>query len=393
MHNGNKPVRVLYSFALRLGAGRVCNTAWHQVNGTSAAGAEVIVFPAAISRALPAKVKVKPTLAHGRFRIPNRLLGRMAYTGLHDWIVSRRIEEMAGQIDIIHAWPLGSLRTLATAARLGIPTVLERCNAHTRFGYEVVRRECDRLGVALPRNHEHAYNARILQREEEEYRLASRLLCPSEFVVKTFLDQGFAKEKLMRHQYGFDETRFRPDNRARDPRRGLTMISVGVCAVRKGLHYALEAWLQSPASREGTFLIAGEFLPAYRHKLSAMLAHPSVKVLGHRNDVPELMARSDILVLPTIEEGFPAVCLEAMGSGCVPVVSDVCSGICRHMENALVHPVGDVATLTQHITMLNDDRGLLEKLRDGGLKTAPEVTWTAAGVKLLEVYRTVLAER
>ena len=35
-----------------------------------------------------------------------------------------------------------------------------------------------------------------------------------------------------------------------------------------------------------------------------MLAHPSVKVLGHRNDVPELMRKSDILVLPSIEEGF-----------------------------------------------------------------------------------------
>lgn len=385
-------MRVLYSFPLRMGAGRVCTTAWHQVNGASAAGAEIIVFPAAISRALPAKVKVKPTLARGRFRIPNKLLGRMAYVKLHDWIVSRRIEEMAGQIDIIHTWPLGSLRTLATAARLGIPTVLERCNSHTRFGYEVVRRECDRLGVTLPRNHEHAYNVEILAREEEEYRLAFRLLCPSDFVVKTFLDQGFSSEKLVRHQYGFDETRFRPDERNRDPRRGLTMISVGVCAVRKGLHYALEAWLASPACRDGTFLIAGEFVPAYRHKLSAMLAHPSVKVLGHRNDVPKLMRRSDMLVLPTIEEGFPAVCLEAMASGCVPVVSEVCSGVCRHMDNALVHPVGDVATLTQHITMLHDDPGLLEKLRAGALHSAPETTWAAAGHRLLAVYEQAVSE-
>jgi hypothetical protein len=33
-----------------------------------------------------------------------------------------------------------------------------------------------------------------------------------------------------------------------------------VCAVRKGVHYALEAWLQSPACQDGTFLIAGKFL-------------------------------------------------------------------------------------------------------------------------------------
>ncbi len=46
------------------------------------------------------------------------------------------------------------------------------------------------------------------------------------------------------------------------------MIFVGVCAVRKGLHYALEAWLRSPASKDGTFLIAGGFLPDYQEKLA-----------------------------------------------------------------------------------------------------------------------------
>jgi len=389
----NERIRVLYSFPLKLGAGRICTTAWYQVDGLAAAGAEITVFPASIIRPLPARVTIRPTLARGKLRVPHRLLGRMAYANLHDGIVARRIERMADQIDIIHAWPLGSVETLRTAGRLGIPTVLERCNAHTRFAYEVVQRECDRLGVPLPSDHEHAYNAELLAREEEEYRLAFRLLCPSDFVVKTFLDQGFSGEKLVRHIYGFDETVFHPDTKPREPKRGLTMLSVGVCAVRKGLHYALEAWLQSPASREGQFLIAGDFLPAYHDKLSAMLAHPSVKVLGHRNDVPELMRDADLLVLPSIEEGFGLVCTEAMGSGCVPLVSDACTDICRHMENALVHRVGDVAALTQHITMVDNDRTLLAKLRAQGLRTAPEVTWTAAGVRLLDVYRSVLAGR
>lgn len=393
MNKTNKLVRVLYSFPLRLGAPRICTTAWYQVDGLAAAGADITVFPASISRALPPSVKVCPTLARGKFRLPNRLLGRMLYVRLHDWIVARRINKMAGQFDIIHAWPMGSLQTLKTAARFGIPTVLERCNAHTRFAYEVVQKESDRLGVALPSDHEHAYNADYLRREEEEYRLAYRLLCPSDFVVKTFLDQGFAREKLVRHIYGFDEKIFYPSDKPRDPKRGLTMISVGVCAVRKGIHFALEAWLQSSASKNGTFLIAGEFLPAYQQKLSAMLAHPSVKVLGHRNDVPELVRKTDLLVLASIEEGFGLVCTEAMGSGCVPLVSDACTDVCQHMQNALVHRVGDVATLAQQITMLDKDRACLEKLRAAGLKTAPEVTWNAAGVKLLELYREVIASK
>ena len=392
MTSKNKTIRILYSFPLKLGAARICGIAWHQVNGLADAGAEVTVFPAAISRPLPSKVKVLPTLARGRFRIPNRLLGRMAYARLHDWIVSRRIEKMAGQIDIIHVWPLGALQTLKTARRLGIPTVLERCNAHTRFAYEVVQKECERIGVPLPPGHEHAFNKELLEREEDEYRLADGLLCPSDFVVKTFLDQGFPIDQLVRHIYGVDEKAFHPSIKKRDSKGGLTAISVGVCAVRKGLHFALEAWLKSPASHSGTFLIAGEFLPEYRQKLAPMLAHASVKMLGHRSDVPELLRHSDILVLPSIEEGFGLVCTEAMASGCVPLVSNACTDLCRHNENAFVHHVGDIAALTQQMTLLHEDRALLERLRASGLETIPEITWTAAGFKLLQSYHAVINE-
>lgn len=386
MNHSKGRVRVLYSFPLRLGADRICYTAWQQVNGLAAAGADLLVFPASLSRAVPPGVRVNSTLARGRLRIPYRLLGTMRAVALHDYIVARRIEKLAGQIDIIHTWPLGALETLRTAARLGIPTVLERCNAHTRFAMDVVKEECERLCVTLPPDHEHAYNEEKLRKEEEEYELASRLLCPCEFVVKTFLDKGFARERLVRHIYGYDENVYYPEAEPRSPQRGLRMLFVGVCAVRKGVHYALEAWLKSPACKDGTFLIAGEFLPGYEEKLASMLSHPSVRVLGHRNDVPELMRKSDILVLPSIEEGFGLVITEAMGCGCVPLASEACTEICDHMKTGLMHKVGDVEALSHHITMLHEDRALLERLRAASLKIAPEITWTAAGRILLQAY-------
>lgn len=384
-------MRVAYSFPLRLGASRVCYTAWQQVNGLAVAGADVLVFPASLGRPVPPGVKVSPTLARGRFRLPYRILGTTRAVALHDWIVARRIEKLAGQIDIIHTWPTGALETLKTASRLGIPTVLERPNAHTGFAMEVVRQECQRLGVSLPPDHEHAYDAKKLHREEAEYRLATRLLCPSEFVVKTFLDRGYAREQLARHIYGYDEKTYYPRSQPADSKCGLTMLFVGVCAVRKGVHYALKAWLKSPASKDGTFLIAGEFLPAYEEKLAPMLAHPSVRVLGHRNDVPDLMRKSDILILPSIEEGFGLVITEAMGSGCVPLASEACTEICSHMKTGLMHRIGDVETLSQHITMLHEDRALLARLRAASLKGCPEITWTAAGERLLDVYRETIS--
>jgi len=294
-------VRVLYSFPHKLGADRICYTAWQQVNGLAAAGADVMVFPGVLHRPVPNGVKVKPTLAWGKARISYKLVGTMRALALHDRIVARRLKNLVGKIDIIHVWPAAALETLKVAAKLKIPTVLERPNAHTRFAFETVGREFKRLGIELPPNDEYSFKPDLLNKEEEEYRRADFILCPSDFVIKTFVDRGFPKEKLVRHIYGYDEKVCFPDREDRDPMQGLNIIFVGVCAVRKGLHFALEAWLNSPASQTGTFRIAGSFLPAYARYLAPMLSHPSVQVLGHRNDVPELMRKSDILVLPSIE--------------------------------------------------------------------------------------------
>jgi glycosyltransferase involved in cell wall biosynthesis len=113
-------------------------------------------------------------------------------------------------------------------------------------------------------------------------------------------------------------------------------------------------------------------------------------VLGHRNDIPELMRNSDAMILPSIEEGFGLVCVEALGSGSVPIVSDACTEICKHEENALVHKVGDVESLSHHITMLHENRELLGRLRQNAIASASSATWDAAGVKLLEQYRNVV---
>jgi glycosyltransferase involved in cell wall biosynthesis len=365
---------------------RIATTAWYEIDGAAAAGADMLVMAGDSVRPFPRPVRVQTTLSRGRLRIPYKLLGPLRACALHDWLVARKLPNIADQIDIIHAWPLAALKTIKMAKRIGIPVALERCNAHTRFAYEVVQKECNRIGVHLPPDHEHAFKADVLHREEKEYELADTILCPSDFVVKTFLEQGFPKEKLVRFFYGVDEKLFYPDLMRHTPEGGLKMIFVGVCAVRKGLHFALEAWLKSPASKDGTFLIAGDFLPAYREKLASPLAHPSVHVLGHRNDIPQLMRQSDLFILPTIEEGFGLVCTEAMASGCVPLVSDACTDLCRHMENALVHSVGDVEALTNHISLLHQDRGLLSSIRLAGLNCVPNINWSAAGKSLLKAY-------
>ncbi len=104
------------------------------------------------------------------------------------------------------------------------------------------------------------------------------------------------------------------------------------------------------------------------------------------------MRKSDLLILPSIEEGFGLVIAEAMGSGCVPLASEACTDICGHMKTGMVHRVGDVDAMTEQLTLLDKDRDLLQKLRIGALEASPEITWTAAGRKLLSAYEETVAE-
>jgi len=264
------------------------------------------------------------------------------------------------------------------AKRLGIPTVLERPNAHTRFCYEVVAAEHRRIGIKTP-HPDYQPDEAVLTREEAEFAACDFLLCPSDFAAKSFLEYGFPQDKILRHRYGFDETAFFPSATLREPEKQFTALFVGVDPVRKGLHFAMEAWLDSPAREDGVFLIAGDLAGEFKQKFATALSHRNIIQLGHRHDIPALMQGADILLMPSIEEGFGLVCAEAIATGCVPLASSTCTEMCRHMENALVHNVGDVGALSRQITEVHDHPELLAKLRAGALRSRAEWTWTEAG--------------
>src|SRR5262249_24917387 len=113
----HRRIRVFYSFPHKLGAARICTTAWHQVDGVDRAGAEMTVFAGSICRDVAPSVKLHTTLAWNNFRIPYRLLGSRRSCMLHDFLVARKLPEFVGQIDVVHVWPLGGLRTIRVAQK------------------------------------------------------------------------------------------------------------------------------------------------------------------------------------------------------------------------------------------------------------------------------------
>ena len=83
----------------------------------------------------------------------------------------------------------------------------------------------------------------------------------------------------------------------------------------------------------------------------------SVRFLGHRDDVPSLLAAADILVLPSSYEGLPNVVLEAMRFG-KPVIATAAPGTTEIVvdgETGVLVPIGDVRALAKALRDLIRD--------------------------------------
>lgn len=81
------------------------------------------------------------------------------------------------------------------------------------------------------------------------------------------------------------------------------------------------------------------------------------RFLGMRNDMPELYALMDVLVLPSYREGFPRAPMEASAMGVPTVVTDIrgCREAVDPGENGLLFPVGDADALAESLIELLGD--------------------------------------
>jgi glycosyltransferase involved in cell wall biosynthesis len=100
-----------------------------------------------------------------------------------------------------------------------------------------------------------------------------------------------------------------------------------------------------------TLLVAGDG-PLRQAVEQAAGAH--ARVLGHRSDVPRLLAASDVYVQTSQREGFAFSLLEAMVQSIVPVVNDLPENIEAVGDAGLVF--GDEASLVDALRALRDDQ-------------------------------------
>ncbi len=115
-------------------------------------------------------------------------------------------------------------------------------------------------------------------------------------------------------------------------------------------------------SHKATFIYVGDVDEANPSSATkAFMQSGSVRYLGHRDDIVDLLGSCDVFVLPTkYGEGLPRTLLEAAAMAKPMVATDTvgCRDVVVDGENGFLVPVGDVDTLTKRVDELIENRAL-----------------------------------
>ena len=150
-----------------------------------------------------------------------------------------------------------------------------------------------------------------------------------------------------------------------------TAIFIGRLAPQKAVGDLLSALdlLQHTEPDLRTLIVGdGPLREQLRDQAHAFTLDDSVRFLGHRDDVPRLIAASDLLVLPSLYEGLPNVVLEAMRSR-KPVVATAAPGTTEVVDDGATGrlvPMRDFVALARGIRELIRDPGLARRMGEAG---------------------------
>lgn len=220
-----------------------------------------------------------------------------------------------------------------------------------------------------------------------------RLLAPSRFLAEIAVRAGLPSARVEMVDFGVHRGHTGAPA-VSTPRGGpLQVTYLGAIAPSKGVHVLIEACrLLPPGTLEVDVCGDLSAYPGYAQRLQASAQGLPIHFSGlvAREDVPDVLARSDVVVAPSIwYENAPLVLNEAYAAG-VPVVASRLGALAEKVEDGvtgLLFPRGDAAALAGVLERLTHEEHLLERLRSG---ISPVRTWEEHVAHMERVYNALV---
>jgi glycosyltransferase involved in cell wall biosynthesis len=270
----------------------------------------------------------------------------------------------------------GQSGAIRRARRNGLAIVTDHSIAHPAFMHEALREEFARFG--LPAGYDPRADLwKLVLRDCAE---ADLLLVNSDFVKKTFVDQGYPPARLRVAYLGVREEFFdlKRDYRINGPVR---ILFTGNFDIRKGVRLLLEAVRRCRAGgldlRLELMGNLGNGAPCLRAGDEQFFTHTPFAPL---EQVAEAFRSADLFVFPTFAEGSSRSGMEAAAAGLPIITTENCGLPLEHGKSAIYEPVNDADSLAEAIGRLSADEALRCSLGRNAMKTVTEnYTWARYG--------------
>ena len=273
----------------------------------------------------------------------------------------------------VYAYEDAALHTFEVAQARGLRRVYDLPIGHWRAAQRVFAEERDLQPQWACTLSGLGDSAAKLARKDQELALADVVIVPSGFVRATLEDQHITPARIHVVPFGAPPPlASAPPSLSHGP---LRLLYVGSLGQRKGLAYALEAVAELGAQVSLT-LIGRPTSPNCAPLNAALERHHWISTLPHAQ-IREQMRQHDVLLLPSLFEGFALVIHEALSQG-LPVIATANTGACesvRDGQEGFIVPIRSSRAIASRLQQLVDDRDRLAAMRRACLRRAAECSW------------------
>lgn len=251
-------------------------------------------------------------------------------------------------------------------------------------------------GVPFADDRHPALNRFVLGCERRAAGYTDSIATNADVIASDYLDRGIGSPDQYTTIYsGIELDTFEDVAPAADlPGSRPRVVMIGRLTDGKGFDVLLDA-AERLADRDVSFCLVGEG-PLYDDlagEIEARGLADSVFLTGFRDDIPSVLAASDVLVLPSFREGTPRVITEAMASG-LPVIATNIAGIPEQVadgESGYLIPTGDPDALADRLGTLLESPELRTEMGNRGRQRVQKFSADRMLSELDSLYQRVLS--
>lgn len=318
--------------------------------------------------------------------LPNSLIWQLKH--LSDTTFSSYVARNIPECDLYVGLSGSAIKAGLKVHQRGARYICDRGSSHIRVQDQLLREEHDSWGMPFP-----GIDPRTIAREEAEYAEADRITVPSTFAFRSFIEQGVPAEKLRLLTYGVNASRFHP---VEVPAHGrFDVLFVGGMSLQKGIQYLIQAYLKVNHPFKSLTFVGTPSQHLVNLFKKRGLWSPNIRVLGHmpQPELKNVMSRSHVLVLPSIQDGFGMVMAQAMACGCPVIASRNTGGedLFNNGCEGFTVPIRDVDALVESMQYLADNPDERSSMGQRAITQVQKIGgWQSYGEKAMAIYSETL---